>query len=174
MISAGGLKKSYGYCGRNSSRFRSKRGKNRIRGCGSRKLPAVIVRPDRVSYIAMEISTSARHSIRFKHWCTSCTKLRRNCSTITCCNYMRPCSMGSLWGSHLECCITDCTSYLCDFNLEYASISPGTLVKAYSIEQAAYQVATHFDFLRGEEEYKYKKWRAQVRPTWRILYSLST
>ena len=61
--------------------------------------------------------------------------------------------------------------YLSDFNLEYATFSPGTLVTAYAMEQAARRGAKYFDFLRGEEEYKYKKWRAQPGETWRIMYS---
>jgi CelD/BcsL family acetyltransferase involved in cellulose biosynthesis len=63
-----------------------------------------------------------------------------------------------------------CYYYLCDFDLKYASISPGTLVTAYAIEQAAQKGAKHFDFLRGEEDYKYKKWRAQPRCTYRVQY----
>lgn len=61
--------------------------------------------------------------------------------------------------------------YLCDFDSSYASISPGTLVTAYAIEQAAAGGANHFDFMQGEEQYKYVKWGAQPRYTWRIRYS---
>jgi hypothetical protein len=39
------------------------------------------------------------------------------------------------------------------------------------MEQAAQSGAKYFDFLQGEEEYKYKKWAAQPRYTYRIQYS---
>src|SRR5215469_1403618 len=60
--------------------------------------------------------------------------------------------------------------YLCDFDIAYASISPGTLLTAYAIEQAAADGAKYFDFMQGEEEYKFVKWGAQPRHTWRIRY----
>jgi CelD/BcsL family acetyltransferase involved in cellulose biosynthesis len=61
--------------------------------------------------------------------------------------------------------------YLCDFDPAYDSISPGTLLTAYTMEQSAQRGAKYFDFLQGEEEYKYKKWAAQPRYTYRVQYS---
>jgi CelD/BcsL family acetyltransferase involved in cellulose biosynthesis len=61
--------------------------------------------------------------------------------------------------------------YLCDFDPAYASISPGTLVTAYAMEQAAQRGAKYFDFLQGDERYKFVKWGAHPRFTYRIRYS---
>jgi CelD/BcsL family acetyltransferase involved in cellulose biosynthesis len=61
--------------------------------------------------------------------------------------------------------------YLCDFHPDYAAISPGTLVTAHAIEHAAQRGAKYFDFLQGEEPYKYQKWGAQPRQTYRIQYA---
>lgn len=61
--------------------------------------------------------------------------------------------------------------YLCDFDPEYSTISPGTLLTAYAMGQAAQEGARYFDFLQGEEEYKYKKWGAEPRLTYRIRFA---
>ena len=58
--------------------------------------------------------------------------------------------------------------YLCDFDPDYATISPGTLLTAFAMEQAARQGAEFFDFMQGDERYKYDKWGAQPRLTYRI------
>jgi CelD/BcsL family acetyltransferase involved in cellulose biosynthesis len=58
--------------------------------------------------------------------------------------------------------------YLCDFDPAYATISPGTMLTAHVIEQAANEGAKFFDFLQGDEQYKFAKWGAQPRPTYRL------
>jgi CelD/BcsL family acetyltransferase involved in cellulose biosynthesis len=60
--------------------------------------------------------------------------------------------------------------YMCDFNPEFVSISPGTLVTAYAMEQAAQRGAKHFDFLQGDEPYKFQKWGARPRYTSRVQF----
>jgi CelD/BcsL family acetyltransferase involved in cellulose biosynthesis len=47
------------------------------------------------------------------------------------------------------------------------TLSPGTLLTAYAIETAAAEGAAEFDFLRGDEPYKYR-WGAVDRPTERL------
>ena len=46
---------------------------------------------------------------------------------------------------------------------EFAALSPGTLVIGTAIESAIREGCGEFDFLRGDEEYKYF-WGAAVRP----------
>lgn len=46
--------------------------------------------------------------------------------------------------------------YLCDFDSAHVSISPGTRVSAFAIEQAAQHGAKFFDFLQGDERHKYQ------------------
>lgn len=64
--------------------------------------------------------------------------------------------------------------YLCDFDPAHVSISPGTLVSAFAMEQAAQHGAKFFDFLQGEEPHKYQKWGAQPRFTYRVRYAHET
>jgi CelD/BcsL family acetyltransferase involved in cellulose biosynthesis len=61
--------------------------------------------------------------------------------------------------------------YLCDFDPAHVSISPGTLVSAFAIEQAAQHGAKFFDFLQGDEPHKFQKWGARPRFTYRVRYS---
>jgi CelD/BcsL family acetyltransferase involved in cellulose biosynthesis len=56
--------------------------------------------------------------------------------------------------------------YLGAFDPDQAALSPGTLVLAHAIEQAAAEGFARFDFLRGQEDYKYR-WGAADRPTFR-------
>lgn len=59
--------------------------------------------------------------------------------------------------------------YFTGFDPDHASISPGTLLFAHAIEQAIGEGARSFDFLRGNERYKYY-WGARDQPTYhRIL-----
>jgi CelD/BcsL family acetyltransferase involved in cellulose biosynthesis len=55
--------------------------------------------------------------------------------------------------------------YLIGFAPELSFLSPGALVIAHAIEEAVREGATEFDFLRGQEPYKYK-WGAVDRPSW--------
>jgi CelD/BcsL family acetyltransferase involved in cellulose biosynthesis len=56
--------------------------------------------------------------------------------------------------------------YLSGFNPELAAFSPGTLLIGHAIEQAIAEGATHFDFLRGREAYKYM-WGARGQLNYR-------
>lgn len=55
--------------------------------------------------------------------------------------------------------------YIGGFDPAYAKLSPGTLMVAHAIEQAAGDGAAAFDFLRGREEYKYR-WGAKDVPAY--------
>jgi CelD/BcsL family acetyltransferase involved in cellulose biosynthesis len=59
-------------------------------------------------------------------------------------------------------------SYLGGFDPDMSRFSPGTLILGYAIEQAIQDGMTHFDFLRGDEEYK-TDWGAQPYTTYRLL-----
>ncbi|HMB04202.1 MAG TPA: GNAT family N-acetyltransferase [Isosphaeraceae bacterium] len=52
--------------------------------------------------------------------------------------------------------------YLGGFDPEFASLSPGTLIVGYAIEEAVREGAEAFEFLRGREPYKYG-WGAKDR-----------
>jgi CelD/BcsL family acetyltransferase involved in cellulose biosynthesis len=52
--------------------------------------------------------------------------------------------------------------YLSGYDPDLEKLSPGTLIVAHAIEQAAGEGARSFDFLRGAEEYKYA-WGAKDR-----------
>ncbi|HKT59517.1 MAG TPA: GNAT family N-acetyltransferase [Gemmatimonadales bacterium] len=54
--------------------------------------------------------------------------------------------------------------YLGGFDPELGAVSPGTLVVAAAIESARHRRAEAFDFLRGQERYKYR-WGAVDEPT---------
>ena len=56
--------------------------------------------------------------------------------------------------------------YLSGFDPKENYASPGTLAVGHAIENAIKRGATSFNFLRGEEPYKYK-WGAVDRPLWR-------
>ena len=57
--------------------------------------------------------------------------------------------------------------YLAGFDPAFARASPGTLIVAHAIEEAARSGVRHIDFLRGSEPYKYE-WGARDR----TLYAL--
>jgi CelD/BcsL family acetyltransferase involved in cellulose biosynthesis len=50
--------------------------------------------------------------------------------------------------------------YLGGFDPRFAALSPGALLLAHAIEEAAREGAAGFDFLRGGETYKYR-WGAR-------------
>ena len=56
--------------------------------------------------------------------------------------------------------------YLSGFDPAFDKLSPGTLLIGHAIEQALHD-STSFDFLSGQEKYKYT-WGARDTPTWRI------
>jgi CelD/BcsL family acetyltransferase involved in cellulose biosynthesis len=56
-----------------------------------------------------------------------------------------------------------CYYYLGGFDPRWRTLSPGTLLVAHAIDQAAAEGAMAFDFLRGAEAYKYR-WGAADQP----------
>jgi CelD/BcsL family acetyltransferase involved in cellulose biosynthesis len=60
--------------------------------------------------------------------------------------------------------------YLGGFDPEFSALSPGTLAVAYAIEQALAEGVKTFDFLRGDERYKYL-WGAEDTFTYRRTLS---
>jgi CelD/BcsL family acetyltransferase involved in cellulose biosynthesis len=58
--------------------------------------------------------------------------------------------------------------YLSGFDPDYAKLSPGTALVGSAIAQAAREGCAEFDFLRGQEQYKYR-WGAKDRPMFRRL-----
>jgi CelD/BcsL family acetyltransferase involved in cellulose biosynthesis len=56
-----------------------------------------------------------------------------------------------------------CYYYIAGFEPRHAFFSPGSLLLAHAIEEAAAEGATAFDFLRGAEAYKYR-WGAVDQP----------
>ena len=56
--------------------------------------------------------------------------------------------------------------YIGGFDPEFSDVSPGTLLIGHAIERAIAEGAAEFDFLRGQERYKYF-WGAEDRPTYR-------
>jgi CelD/BcsL family acetyltransferase involved in cellulose biosynthesis len=56
--------------------------------------------------------------------------------------------------------------YLGGFLPEFKQLNVGTIIVGYAIEQAAREGAPEFDFLRGDESYKYD-WGAINRLTYR-------
>ena len=46
--------------------------------------------------------------------------------------------------------------YNSGFNATYSSLSVGLLVKAFSLQEAIQDQLKHYDFLRGDEHYKYQ------------------
>jgi CelD/BcsL family acetyltransferase involved in cellulose biosynthesis len=53
--------------------------------------------------------------------------------------------------------------YLCGFDPEFGTLSPGTLILGHSISQAVREGAREVDFLRGQERFKYF-WGVRERP----------
>jgi CelD/BcsL family acetyltransferase involved in cellulose biosynthesis len=62
--------------------------------------------------------------------------------------------------------------YIGGFDPECSDVSPGTLLIGYAIERAIAEGAAEFDFLRGQERYKYF-WGAEDRPTYRRVLQRS-
>jgi CelD/BcsL family acetyltransferase involved in cellulose biosynthesis len=60
--------------------------------------------------------------------------------------------------------------YLIGVDPELETISPGTLIFGYSIQQALREGAREIDFLRGRERYKYF-WGARDRPCYGRMLS---
>lgn len=58
--------------------------------------------------------------------------------------------------------------YAGGFDPALAAWSPGTLLIAHAIEEAIREGHTEFDFLRGDERYKYR-WGAADRPNFRLV-----
>ncbi len=62
--------------------------------------------------------------------------------------------------------------YLSGFDPAFHSLSPGTLMLGYAIEQALAEGCTTFDFLRGREPYKFM-WGAKGRLNYRRQFSVT-
>jgi CelD/BcsL family acetyltransferase involved in cellulose biosynthesis len=60
--------------------------------------------------------------------------------------------------------------YLSGFDPAWQRFSPGTIMIGYAIEEAVREGAELFDFLRGQERYKYY-WGARDQPTWKLVSS---
>jgi CelD/BcsL family acetyltransferase involved in cellulose biosynthesis len=60
--------------------------------------------------------------------------------------------------------------YLSGFDPQWAAFSPGVLLIAHAIEEAIREGQQEFDFLRGNEPYKYL-WGAQDSSTWQRTLS---
>jgi CelD/BcsL family acetyltransferase involved in cellulose biosynthesis len=63
--------------------------------------------------------------------------------------------------------------YLTGFDPVWNSLSPGTLVLAALLDQAAEEKAAAVDFLRGQERYK-EFWGVQILPTKTLELHLKT
>ncbi len=61
--------------------------------------------------------------------------------------------------------------YLSGFDPEWEKYSPGTALIGTAIAEAAAEGCTEFDFLRGQEQYKYR-WGAEDRPMGRRLVTV--
>jgi len=63
-------------------------------------------------------------------------------------------------------------AYLYNFGFDpaYAAIAPATQVIAFAMEQAAREGARVFDFLQGDEPYKFETWGAEPHYTYRLRY----
>jgi CelD/BcsL family acetyltransferase involved in cellulose biosynthesis len=72
-------------------------------------------------------------------------------------------SFGMLRASH---------AYLYNFGFDpvYSALAPATQLIAFAIEQAAREGAHVFDFLQGDEPYKFETWGADPHYTYRLRY----
>ncbi len=72
-------------------------------------------------------------------------------------------SLGMLYGER---------AYLYNFGFDpgYSAIAPATHLIAFAMEQAAQEGAIIFDFLQGEEPYKFETWGAVPHYTYRVQY----
>jgi CelD/BcsL family acetyltransferase involved in cellulose biosynthesis len=58
--------------------------------------------------------------------------------------------------------------YLGGFDPQFSKLNPGTLIIGHAIEEAIRDGASEFDFLRGQEKYKYA-WGAKERENFRVV-----
>lgn len=58
--------------------------------------------------------------------------------------------------------------YLTGFDPSYSEVAPVSQLIAFTMRQAADEGAEVFDLLQGSELYKYHKWGAEPRYTWRV------
>jgi CelD/BcsL family acetyltransferase involved in cellulose biosynthesis len=58
--------------------------------------------------------------------------------------------------------------YLGGFDPQFSKLNPGTLIIGHAIEEAIRDGANEFDFLRGQEKYKYA-WGAKERKSFRVI-----
>lgn len=67
-------------------------------------------------------------------------------------------------------------AYLYNFGFDpaHAVIAPATQLIAFGMEQAAREGARVFDFLQGNEPYKFQTWGAEPRYTYRVRYFPAT
>jgi len=67
-------------------------------------------------------------------------------------------------------------AYLYNFGFDpaYAAIGPATQLIAYAMETAAGEGAQIYDFLQGDETYKFNTWGAQPRYTYRVACQPAT
>jgi CelD/BcsL family acetyltransferase involved in cellulose biosynthesis len=63
--------------------------------------------------------------------------------------------------------------YLAGFDAEFSKLSPGKLILAHAVERAVRERMLAFDFLRGQETYKYE-WGAQDTSTCRLAIRAET
>ena len=59
--------------------------------------------------------------------------------------------------------------YLAGFDPAHRKLSLGMLMIGHALEEAIREGSTEFDFLRGQEAYKYE-WGAKDRPTYRLSF----
>lgn len=72
------------------------------------------------------------------------------------------------FAGHGRCCY-----YAAGFQTDIQALSPGTLLIAHALEDAVLRGDTEFDFLRGNEPYKYR-WGAEDRLNQRVLHAPRT
>jgi CelD/BcsL family acetyltransferase involved in cellulose biosynthesis len=58
--------------------------------------------------------------------------------------------------------------YLSGFNPEFSKLSPGTLIIGHAIQEAIHERCATFNFLRGQENYKYS-WGSRDAPCFQLL-----
>ncbi len=60
------------------------------------------------------------------------------------------------------------------FDPQYAALAPATQLIAFAMKSAAAEGAEIYDFLQGDEPYKFETWGAQRRYTYRVAYQCAT
>jgi len=63
--------------------------------------------------------------------------------------------------------------YISGIAPDFAKLGAGTVIVGHAIEEAAREGAKEFDFLRGQEPYKYQ-WGARDRPNWNRRLTIQT